>query len=173
MIHVDRERRDDNGKPIQPNSAWFDSARLAREEVEERADRLLEAGESTLAELAFKANRTLYAHDEVKKALEALFCGKCAYCESKVVAQSHLEVEHFRPKKRVSDRPAHPGYYWLAYEWTNLYLSCKLCNGRYRDQPTREEPTYGEAKGKYDQFPVEDESARAMSHLIPSLNAVL
>jgi hypothetical protein len=26
-----------------------------------------------------------------------------------------------------------PGYYWLAYEWTNLFLCCQLCNQRYKE----------------------------------------
>ena len=27
----------------------------------------------------------------------------------------------------------YPGYYWLAYEWSNLFYSCQLCNQRFKD----------------------------------------
>lgn len=26
----------------------------------------------------------------------------------------------------------YPGYFWLAYAWDNLFLSCALCNQRYK-----------------------------------------
>ena len=49
---------------------------------------------------------------------------KCAYCES----LSKPDIEHYRPKKSVSDDPVHNGYYWLCYEWTNLIPACVKCN---------------------------------------------
>jgi hypothetical protein len=39
----------------------------------------------------------------------------------------------------------HPGYYWLAYKWTNLLPTCITCN-----QPG------AEGIGKHDRFPVQD-----------------
>ena len=71
-------------------------------------------------------------------------------------------MEHFRPKGRVQERPEHPGYYWLTYAWSNLYAACQYCNQRRRDKPTWEDPTEGPAAGKLDQFPLADESTRAM-----------
>jgi len=53
---------------------------------------------------------------DTKKALAEIYKNKCAYCEQKI-EQSH--VEHYRPKKI---------YYWLAYSWDNLILSCSKCN---------------------------------------------
>lgn len=41
-----------------------------------------------------------------------------------------------------------PGYYWLAYEWSNLYFSCEQCNRR--------------AKGNL--FPLVEPARRARSH---------
>ena len=38
------------------------------------------------------------------------FCGANDQC---------LQVEHYRPKSK---------YYWLAYSWDNLLLSCPMCN---------------------------------------------
>lgn len=53
---------------------------------------------------------------------------KCAYCES----IEALDVEHYRPKGRIDNINGvelyNPGYYWLAYEWSNLIPSCIKCN---------------------------------------------
>ncbi len=57
------------------------------------------------------------------------FHGKCAYCEIRITPGFWGDVEHFRPKRRVDDDPAHPGYYWLAYAPQNLLPSCARCNG--------------------------------------------
>lgn len=69
-----------------------------------------------------------------------VFHGKCAYCESPVELTGFGDAEHFRPKARVTilvngkvqtvqiDGRDHPGYYWLAYEWRNLFPACSQCN---------------------------------------------
>ena len=69
------------------------------------------------------------------------FFGKCAYCEVFLFSNQHGDVEHYRPKSRVTKldnsevtydrhgrRIPHPGYYWLAYSWRNLLPSCIRCN---------------------------------------------
>ena len=96
-------------------------------------------------------------------ALERLCDRKCAYCEAPAPASTSWDVEHYRPKGRVSERADHPGYYWLAYDWDNLLLSCELCNRRRRDRPTWEQAEPGPAGGKVDRFPLADEATRAMS----------
>lgn len=58
----------------------------------------------------------VYAADDVKQKLEEIYNNKCAYCESKI---SGGHIEHFRDKR---------DYYWLAYSWDNLLLSCEKCN---------------------------------------------
>jgi uncharacterized protein (TIGR02646 family) len=68
--------------------------------------------------------------------LDACHQGKCCYCETLLDANS--EVEHWRPKSH---------YYWLAYSWDNLLLTCSFCN-----------------KKKGEKFPLEDPAARAMHH---------
>jgi len=59
---------------------------------------------------------------------------KCNYCESKLEHGVTLQVEHYRPKAKVdatdNNNVAHPGYYWLGLEWSNLLLSCPKCNGK-------------------------------------------
>jgi hypothetical protein len=82
-----------------------------------------------------------------------VFAEKCAYCEGKVTPQSFGDGEHWRPKNMVTERegdrlvavvdPAghkHPGYWWLAYEWTNLLPACQKCNSGH---------------GKNNQFPID------------------
>jgi uncharacterized protein (TIGR02646 family) len=63
--------------------------------------------------------------------LHRIFHYKCAYCEGRYDAGYPWHVEHYRPKSEVSECRSlidHPGYFWLAYEWYNLLLSCGHCN---------------------------------------------
>lgn len=59
---------------------------------------------------------------------------KCCFCESQVGHDG--DVEHFRPKSAVCQAKSQPlqrpGYYWLAYEWSNLLLCCSACNQRFK-----------------------------------------
>lgn len=95
---------------------------------------------------------TVYKEDKVKGRLVEAQHHKCAFCESKVTHVAYGDVEHFRPKSGVRQSPGddlmRPGYYWLAYEWENLFLACELCNRRH----------------KQNLFPLEDPSTRARSH---------
>jgi len=79
-------------------------------------------------------NQNVYGHVTVKEAISQAQHMKCCYCES--VVGNAGDVEHFRPKGGVCQRkgaPAQtPGYYWLAYAWTNLLLACKPCNQLYK-----------------------------------------
>ncbi len=56
----------------------------------------------------------------VNRDLRRLHHDKCAYCESRITAVSYITIDHYRPKKG--------GYYWLAYEWSNLLPACPNCN---------------------------------------------
>lgn len=62
------------------------------------------------------------------EALETLYNFKCAYCETDTSAGAPFQVEHFRPKAKTEGDAIHKGYYWLAYEWSNLTLGCSACN---------------------------------------------
>src|SRR5262245_43420933 len=77
---------------------------------------------------AFKFQR--YSEFAVCQALDDLFHGKCAYCESSYRAVDSRDVEHFRPKGGVTEAPEHPGYWWLAASWSSLLPSCPPCNQR-------------------------------------------
>ncbi len=97
----------------------------------------------------FTFSLRIYGHESVKQALIAAQHGKCCYCEQLVDEDG--DVEHFRPKGGVQQakrtRIETPGYFWLAYEWTNLLLSCSGCNQR--------------AKGNL--FPLQNPKSRAVS----------
>ena len=85
---------------------------------------------------------SIYAATDVKVALVRTHHGKCAFCESRLLHVSHGDVEHFRPKAGYNifdwnslsgmSELDHRGYFWLAYEWENLYLSCQICNQTYK-----------------------------------------
>jgi uncharacterized protein (TIGR02646 family) len=87
----------------------------------------------------FDVKESLYKR--MKEELFRLYHGKCAYCESPLRLSSWDQLDHFRPKNEVLDEhkrmvcidragKPHTGYYWLAYEWTNLLPSCAVCNQR-------------------------------------------
>lgn len=80
-------------------------------------------------------NLKYYSRPSVKNALMKSHANKCCYCEQRR-RQSELAVEHFRPRTAVKQTKAgdriYPGYFWLAYAWDNLYLSCAECNGRFK-----------------------------------------
>lgn len=116
-----------------------------------------------------------YRDKEVKRRLESIFFGKCAYCETLYGASGPMDVEHFRPKGGVSGEN-HPGYWWLASEWTNLLPSCLDCN-RKRQQhiveigasltelqlQSRGQRIAHESSGKHDCFPLDQHGIRARS----------
>lgn len=98
--------------------------------------------------------------------LDNNFYGKCAYCESLIVTTHPGDIEHFRPKNAITDlnnQPIilntngqghpHPGYYWLAYELTNLLPSCIDCN-----RPSSGN-SQGKKIGKWSKFPVKNGNA--------------
>jgi uncharacterized protein (TIGR02646 family) len=95
-----------------------------------------------------------YRDASVKEALERLFRGKCAYCESRYAGTQPMDVEHWRPKGEVhtEDGEVKQGYYWLAASWENLLPSCVDCNRtrKFRSGPDDEE----RLRGKGNRFPL-------------------
>src|ERR1039457_157145 len=79
---------------------------------------------------------------------------KCWYSESKNPA-SDKNVDHFRPKNRVAEDPAHEGYWWRAFDWRNYRYSSQWCNQRRVDDGN------GTSGGKRDHFPLQAGSFRA------------
>ncbi len=100
----------------------------------------------------FDIDSNIYGHESVKTQLIDEQAGKCCFCEADFTANGYGDVEHFRPKAgyslTVSGRLNRPGYYWLAYDWQNLFFCCQICNQRY----------------KKNYLPLEDETRRARNH---------
>ena len=70
----------------------------------------------------------LWNEDSIREALdERHYRGKCCYTERRRDIKLERDVEHFRPKGKVTDEN-HPGYWWLAYDWDNLLIACKVNN---------------------------------------------
>jgi uncharacterized protein (TIGR02646 family) len=126
MIRVDRNRKDENEEIIGPSN-WINRST-------QETKRVLDCFKENKNYKFTKKDLRFYKNKEVHLNLEKLFYDKCAYCEREII-RSYWDVEHYRPKSR---------YYWLVYNWNNLYLSCNKCN-RAR---------------KNDQFPLEIEEAR-------------
>ncbi len=84
----------------------------------------------------FEFESTIYGHATVKRALVKAQYEKCCFCESRVTHISSGHIEHFRPKGGVRQHDQEPletpGYFWLAYEWTNLLFCCEICNSRHK-----------------------------------------
>ena len=82
----------------------------------------------------FEFDRNIYAHKTVKQALMDAQHQKCCFCERLIGTDG--DVEHFRPKQAYKQATGeslkYPAYYWLAYEWENLYLACAGCNQRHK-----------------------------------------
>ncbi len=49
---------------------------------------------------AFKTE--VYGHEEVRWALDGIYNGKCAFCETDTSAGATMQVEHYRPKAKVT-----------------------------------------------------------------------
>jgi hypothetical protein len=95
----------------------------AKLQVEGQAETeiLKQAYEDGAEKFTFKAS--IYADKTVKDQLLADQNNKCCFCEA--IAIESADVEHFRPKGKVTGATSHPGYYWLAYDkppWLLLYL---------------------------------------------------
>lgn len=103
---------------------------------------------------------TVYKDKELGCILKEMFKGKCAYCESKILAVSSPDIEHFRPKNAVNfstdllkpEKDVRPGYFWLAADWHNLLLSCPNCNRKA--EHSIEGEIVPEKVGKHTRFPM-------------------
>ena len=151
MIRISRNSQDGRGRTISPNTEWFkrsDSARL------QAIKKVGTAG--------YGFDASVYGADSVRASLSRLFLDKCAYCEYPLT-RTDTNVEHYRPKARVAEAPTHPGYYWLAYDWSNLLPTCTFCNQTRKELSAWPDTTRAPSAGKADSFPLEDESRRAYS----------
>lgn len=136
--------------------AWLDECRTEQE----RHNDAIEAGQSSDVKDAVYKGKRHNIKANIYMSLDSDFHGKCAYCESLIATNQPGDIEHFRPKGKVTDvenKPVdkgnglelHPGYYWLAYDWKNLLLACRDCN-------ILKSKNAGKLIGKGNRFPVKD-----------------
>jgi uncharacterized protein (TIGR02646 family) len=104
---------------------WLDKCAEETQALQDAVDR----GQAVTFKKLYKRYKDFFFSDD-----NPFHC-KCAYCERYLDAQ-HGDVEHFRPKGEVTDEFGkninHPGYYWLAYDWRNLLISCVSCNQKFK-----------------------------------------
>jgi hypothetical protein len=133
-------------KNLSVESIWPYDFNDWKERAREATDKAIAAYQAGKKPINF--NGKIWA--ELKWHLFELFHGKCAYCEGKPQAVAYGDVEHYRPKSKVDEDPDHPGYYWLAYDTSNLLPSCGPCN---------------QTRGKMTHFPVRGTHAHSASEL--------
>ncbi len=71
-----------------------------------------------------RPDNSKYGHKEIKAALFTMSHNKCYYCEG-LLKGIKKEIDHFI---EVSENKN------LAFEWTNLFLSCDNCNDKIPNQ---------------------------------------
>lgn len=139
-------------KPEQPPAILRNRGRTATRALCDAFDATPQDYLDGVKTFASEFDSGLYGAKSVKNALQRAQHGKCCFCESKFVHTGYGDVEHYRPKggyqQQADDDLGRPGYYWLAYAWSNLFFSCQICNQRH----------------KKNLFPLRDPNRRARSH---------
>jgi 5-methylcytosine-specific restriction endonuclease McrA len=120
----------------------------------------LNESNAAIATVAENDRRTFIDEHEaecsaIRGALWAIGQMKCWYSEASL-QQPEGQVEHYRPKRRLSGA-GHGGYWWRAFDWTNLRLAHPTVNRRKTDYLT------GKRVGKGSYFPLRQEANRAKS----------
>jgi uncharacterized protein (TIGR02646 family) len=119
VIHVDRGRTPE--PEILRSQLVYD--------VLERARKHFRAEDSRSRQARFMFD-PLQISASVLSSLRKLFASKCAFCESPITSEDRPNVHHLRPQQEAIDkdgRVSRAHYWWLAYAWENLYLTCKTC----------------------------------------------
>ena len=122
----------------------------ARRALDELRD-FARIGRRERSQLRFPFEAEVLADSSVGAALSELFEQKCAYCES-ALAGGELHVDRFRPEQEAMDLEGTVDdpdlYWWLAYEWANLYPACSGCaRAKSTRFPVRGERAAPEARG--------------------------
>lgn len=131
MIFIDRLR-------VQPPEILFGRQAEARRKA---AENFFAGADERRIQKRFDFN-VGFARQELASALRALFHGKCAYCEQPI----EFGLDRYRPTSNSlgSDGRIDPDHYWwLAYDWSNLYSACSGCS-----------------RAKANRFPIQGKRAR-------------
>jgi len=109
---------------FKPSNKWSEKARQASEELEKKSSR-----EERMAFIKAKAQ----VWRDLRAELIEKFGNRCWFTDAEeTVAQ--LDVEHFRPKAEAVDLDGkvHEGYWWLAFELSNLRLAGQIPNRQHK-----------------------------------------
>lgn len=106
-------------KPPVPTTLESEKVKCVYKEIEKKVAH----GEDIKA----KEFPSYWLEDDVRLTLWEYQHRKCCYCERQRDPKREPDVEHFRPKTEIEGE-GKPGYWWLAYNWDNLFFSCKTCN---------------------------------------------
>lgn len=79
---------------------------------------MIKVGKSTVTPNSLSSTKQ-YDGEDVKRQLISDQYGKCYICER--LRDTDFEIEHFKSKDSYPE---------LIQEWTNLFLSCRYCNGK-------------------------------------------
>jgi hypothetical protein len=120
MIHVDRSRV--------RKSDFLDSPQI--QESLDYMRKATAAGKVDSARGRLQRDLGLVNKVALDPLLE-LFHGKCAFCETPLAGERSTDIVPFRPRFQSVNLdgavdPLH--YWWLSYEWENLYPSCPSCS---------------------------------------------
>lgn len=80
---------------------------------------------------SYEIKKNVYSNHHVREAIISLNDHKCGFCGGTTKLDVALNLEHYRPAKRVhygKKNKFSPGYYWLTAEWNNILPSCSACN---------------------------------------------
>jgi hypothetical protein len=113
MIHINYP----NGQ--KPPDEWLTKAKIL-------TDRLRAAPDRAARNKIIDENSHLWG--EIKTWLEGFSYGKCWFSEARDT-YSHLQVEHFRPKKQAKE-PDREGYWWRAFDYLNYRLCGSVGNSK-------------------------------------------
>ncbi|MCP3996793.1 MAG: hypothetical protein GY722_17290 [bacterium] len=137
MIALDRtgvsapERWDGDVEAKLPDSAAFSSRAAAFESLDVNSEERRKGFKSYAPEVLPTLGRkrdfppVWRKQKYVKKALSEMSRGHCAYCQTYNAGGAWGDVEHFRPKSLFPS---------LAYDWSNYFYSCTICNNTKSDR---------------------------------------
>jgi len=60
-------------------------------------------------------------YKQIRQTLSMMTAAHCAFCDGLIGVESRETVEHFKPKSQFPE---------LAYEWTNLFPCCDMCQSK-------------------------------------------
>ncbi|MFE6507649.1 AAA family ATPase [Nocardioides sp. NPDC057767] len=117
-------RRNRADVPVPPSLT--DSGRLR--DAQAAAEVFFRSRTTAARQSRFEFDDRLLERPDVRRSLERLFQGLCAFCSTAVGPD--FVVHRFRPPQDSlgDDAKVHRRhYYWLAYRWSNLYAACTNC----------------------------------------------